>query len=278
MVSRIGKYKVCRTIAQGSSGKVKECIDNDGQRYAIKIIDVSTTKANQTLENIKREVCVLKEFSTIHPNICTLHKVLCSSHKLFLVFDYCETDLYELIFKKHNLSEDRAACYFYQICEALHALHSHSIAHRDIKPENILLINESIRISDFGLSRIVYNSCASTFVGTIYYCAPEILNAYFDKNKKYNAFKSDIWSLGAVLYCMLVGHFPFHSPDQEELVTLICSAKFSIPTFISDSAKNLLKRILVADPGDRISLAMILQHHWFVEQGVGVVNGKTEKL
>lgn len=128
-------------------------------------------------------------------------------------------DLYETIRKNGRIEEPDAAIITLQVASALNYLHERNVVHRDVKPENLLLVDKfSVKLCDFGLACHIlgplYRIC-----GTPTYCAPEVL-----RETGYST-RCDIWSLGVVLYVMLVGYAPFRAPDQTRLFKLIMQAK-----------------------------------------------------
>ncbi|KAL0215950.1 hypothetical protein P9112_008134 [Eukaryota sp. TZLM1-RC] len=192
-----------------------------------------------------------------------MYKAMFSSQKLYIVLEYCEQDLSEIILKSQGLSEQLAGHYMHQICLGIAALHSHNIAHRDLKPENILLVQHSIRISDFGVSRLVKDSSAITPCGTIFYTAPDIIRVEQAQETQYDALKCDVWSTGIILYVMLTGSFPFYDKCLNKLKLKILSCKFFLPQTISPGAADLLQRILVPYQHDRPSITEVLLHPYF---------------
>jgi serine/threonine protein kinase len=139
-------------------------------------------------------------------------------------------------------------------------LHTHQVCHRDLKPENILLDEENnVKLADFGLSNIMrdgiflYSSC-----GSPNYAAPELING-----KYYNGSSIDIWSCGVILYTLLTGALPFNEKQTAKLYNKIRECKYVLPENLSDSAKDLIFRMLQKDPLNRISISEIKQHKWF---------------
>lgn len=134
--------------------------------------------------------------------------------------------------------------------------------HRDIKLDNVLLDNErGVKICDFGVSKIITkHQFIKEQCGTPAYIAPEII-----ADNGYEGFFADIWSLGIVLYAMLQGTVPFKAPNMKELLAVITTKGFSFPVKISPEAKDLVERMLVVNPPDRISLPEILSHAWLKE-------------
>lgn len=165
--------------------------------------------------------------------------------------------------------EREAALITYQILEALQYLHLAGIVHRDLKPENILVERDPqtnevlhIKLTDFGLSKIIVpgeimmDSC-----GTPAYVAPEVLlkNGYQKE--------VDIWSTGVILYTMLARALPFHSSDRKKTFKLIKEADADMTgevwDAISEDCKDLLRKMLIKNPKERITVDDALKHPFF---------------
>jgi 5'-AMP-activated protein kinase, catalytic alpha subunit len=168
-------------------------------------------------------------------------------------------ELFDLICKR-KLSENEARKIFQQIIFGIEYLHTHQVAHRDLKPENILLDEENnVKIADFGLSNVMrdgiflYSSC-----GSPNYAAPELINGKF-----YNGASIDIWSCGVILYALLTETLPFDEEHIPKLYQKIRECKYTLPQVLSDTAKDLIFRMLQGDPMNRITISEIKQHKWF---------------
>ena len=162
--------------------------------------------------------------------------------------------------------------YAYDVFQAVDYLHKQNppIIHRDIKPENILFCGETLKIADFGWSNLK-DQVRHTFCGTPEYLAPEML-----MEKGHNE-KLDVWTLGILLYEMLVGVPPFTPKDlegkrkgeiEEELKNNIVNGKVEYPSYLSADAVDLLGKLLVRKPGDRISCHDALRHRFFINNGL----------
>jgi tRNA A-37 threonylcarbamoyl transferase component Bud32 len=226
-----------RVIGKGSFGRVLlvKKKDND-QIFAMKVLmKASILKRNQ-VEHTKTERTVLEHIR--HPFIVTLRYAFQNKANLYLVLDYCAGgELFFHLGKDGKFDEKRAKFYSAQIVLALEYLHDLGIVYRDLKPENVLLdANGNIALTDFGLSKegINDNSSAHSFCGTPEYLAPEILR------RSGHGRAADWWSLGALLYEMLVGMPPFYSRDRERLFTKILKANLRYPQHLSEDAKSLL--------------------------------------
>ena len=161
------------------------------------------------------------------------------------------------------MNENEARRIFQQIIFGVEYLHTHQVSHRDLKPENILLDEDNnVKIADFGLSNVMrdgiflYSSC-----GSPNYAAPELINGKF-----YNGSSIDIWSCGVILYTLLTGTLPFDEKQIPKLYQKIRECKYILPQILSDSAKDLIFRMLQKDPMNRITIPEIKQHKWFSNQ------------
>ena len=161
------------------------------------------------------------------------------------------------IFGEKYFSEEKIMQYFYQICRGLQYIHSKNIIHRDIKSQNIFLMkNGKLKIGDFGIAKALTETKnnASTVIGTPYYFSPEIING-----EPYN-YKTDIWSLGVVLYEMCCLKLPFESNNIAQLSIKIMKGKYDpIPNRYSKNMANLIKDMLNIDQKLRPNITEVMQ-------------------
>ena len=154
--------------------------------------------------------------------------------------------------------------YFQQLMDAVSYCHARGVCHRDLKPENLLLDAAGrLKISDFGLSSIPEHHGQSmeslqTTCGTPNYVAPEVL-----RGAGYDGRSADVWSCGCILYVLAAGTMPFDEPQLGALFLVIANAKFNVPAHFSPELRDLITRILTADPKMRISTDQIREHAWF---------------
>ena len=172
--------------------------------------------------------------------------------------------------EKERFSEAEARDVIAPIFDALIYCHALGIVHRDIKPENLLFNRRDfnravIKVSDFGLARFVdEEKLATTTCGTPGYVAPEVL-----EQRPYNQ-SCDFWSVGVVLFILLSGGPPFYNPDQFEMFEKIKQAEYSFEALswqgVSAEAKDLITKLLVADPAQRLTGEQIMAHPWILGQ------------
>jgi NIMA (never in mitosis gene a)-related kinase len=174
--------------------------------------------------------------------------------------EYCEAgDLYNFINKQRGrlLPERTILFFFNQICQAIQYIHNKNILHRDIKSQNIFLAKENVlKIGDFGIAKILHGThdYARTCIGTPYYLSPEVW-----ENKPYDA-KSDLWSLGCVLYEMATLKHAFEAGCMKNLMLKILRGSYPpISPKYSYDLRNLVAALLRKKPRERPSLASILR-------------------
>ncbi|XP_059457559.1 CBL-interacting serine/threonine-protein kinase 5-like [Corylus avellana] len=257
-----GKYEMGRLLGQGTFAKVyygKNLVSDES--VAIKLINKDNVKKEGLIEQIKREISVMRLVR--HPNVVELKEVMATKAKIFFVMEYVKGG--ELFAKvaKGKLKEDLARKYFQQLVSAIDFCHSRGVSHRDLKPENLLLDdNEDLKVSDFGLSALpeqLWNDgLLHTQCGTPAYVAPEVL-----RKKGYDGAKADIWSCGVILFVLLAGYLPFQADNLMKMYRKVFKAEFEFPQWFSTDAKQLISQLLVSDPAKRISILEIMQNPWF---------------
>ncbi|CAG8534211.1 7323_t:CDS:2, partial [Ambispora leptoticha] len=198
---------------------------------------------------------------------------------IYIVMEYVpEKEFFDLIYEKRCLTENQTRKAFYQIFNAIKYLHDRNIIHRDLKPENILMVDKekmTLKLSDFGLSKLLGNSdeVMTTLCGTPTYVAPEILTSR--ESRSYNS-KVDMWSLGVILYVCLCGFPPFSNDrSPPRLTEQIRNGNYAFPSpmwdTISDNAKDLISKLLVTNPDQRLSADQAIEHP-FMKNGVLEIN------
>ncbi|KAK1333040.1 hypothetical protein QTO34_006573 [Cnephaeus nilssonii] len=170
-----------------------------------------------------------------------------------------EGDLREHLESHGPLSERQARAAFRQVVSALQYCHRRGIAHRDLKPDNILLDEDgTVKLADFGFGRRVSDdSKLSTFCGTFYYMAPEVL-----RQEPYDGRKADVWSLGVTLYRTVTGTVPFQGQSLAKIKRQVLAGQFEAPPRMSREGKQLLRWLLTVDPSQRPTLDEVMQHPW----------------
>ncbi|XP_024146817.1 serine/threonine-protein kinase Nek2 [Oryzias melastigma] len=267
MPSCVDDYEVLYTIGSGSYGRCQKIKrKSDGKILVWKELDYGTM-AESEKQMLVSEVNLLRELK--HPNIVRYYDRIIDRRKttLYIIMEYCEGgDLSCLISRcikeRKYLEEQFILRVMVQLSLALKECHRRcdgraTILHRDLKPANIFLdANQNVKLGDFGLARILNHdtSFAKTFVGTPYYMSPEQIN-----RMSYNE-KSDIWSLGCLLYELCALSPPFTAYNQKELAEKIREGKFRrIPFRYSEELNSLISRMLNLKDYLRPSVESILQ-------------------
>ena len=256
-----GQFILGEEIGKGTFGVVKLATHIiTGEKVAVKIFyKEKILKDESDKKRLEKEIKILKVLR--HRNIVQLYNSFQTSSSIFLVMEYIKgQELFEIIIKKKRLSELESLLYFQQLISGIEYLGKLGIAHRDLKPENLLINSKKeLKIADFGLSNIYKkNQLLSTPCGSPSYAAPEMLSG-----QKYSGLAADIWSCGVILFTMLCGRLPFEDNDNVKLYEKIKRGNFTIPEYISENGKDLLKKILNVDPEKRYDITQIKQHAWF---------------
>ncbi|KAH9257607.1 hypothetical protein BASA81_004056 [Batrachochytrium salamandrivorans] len=257
---KIGRYLIGKTLGHGSFGKVKQAVHMyTGNQVAIKIIPRKRINTPEMIEKVKREVQILKMMR--HPHIIHLHEVLEAPSEIFLVMELVQgQELFDYLVAKGRLHEEEARRLFQQMVSALSYCHLNGVVHRDLKPENILISQEgSIKVADFGLANVMYDGeFLRTSCGSPNYAAPEVIEGLL-----YAGAEVDVWSLGVILYAMLVGSLPFDDEIISRLFKRIMAGSYPMPSYLSDDSRMLLSRMLCVDSLKRITFAEIRKTSWF---------------
>ena len=267
------KYKPTKLLGTGSFGSVYEAKNTIFQNVvAMKVINKDPNNELDEQE-IRNEIDILKKLS--HPNIVKIYEFYVSNSHYYIVTEFCrDGELFSYI--KNKYSERQLAVLFYQVFSGLWYLHDNKILHRDIKLENIMISqkekdNETgeelfwVKIIDFGTAKIFEkNKKEKDVVGSSYYIAPEVLKQNYNE-------KCDTWSVGVILYMMLVGRAPFDGKDDEEIILKINSADYNSkePKLMKHSpeVRDLVSKLLQKDTDKRYSAKEAIAHPWFQKYG-----------
>lgn len=261
----ITDYVILKKLGDGSFGSVflAQHTQTKLQR-AIKQIPKSRIKRQDRLQN---EVNIMR--AADHPNIVKLYEVREDRRNIYMIQEYCEGgELFDYILSKGHLNEMEAVDLFRQILTAIRYLHSSNTCHRDLKPENILFAyegdNAPLKLIDFGLARMCENEydLMSSQAGTPFYISPEILKGSYGKS-------TDLWSAGVILYIMLSGYPPFYAENEAEILRKVRKGKFSFtgPEWrqVSENGKDLITKLLKANPDERLTVEQAIEHPWLVQ-------------
>ncbi|XP_019412198.1 PREDICTED: ribosomal protein S6 kinase beta-2 isoform X3 [Crocodylus porosus] len=252
---RIGPhcFELLRVLGKGGYGKVfqvrKVQGTNAGRIFAMKVLKKAKIACNaKDTAHTKAERNILEAIK--HPFIVDLIYAFQTGGKLYLILECLSGgELFMQLEREGIFLEDTACFYLSEITLALGHLHSNGIIYRDLKPENIMLNSQGhIKLTDFGLCKesIHDGAVTHTFCGTIEYMAPEIL-----VRSGHNC-AVDWWSLGALMYDMLTGSPPFTAENRKKTIDKILKGKLVLPPYLTPDARDLLKKFLKRNPGQRI--------------------------
>ncbi|KAK3150309.1 hypothetical protein QOZ80_3AG0231550 [Eleusine coracana subsp. coracana] len=259
----VGDYELQRLVGKGSFAKVfRAAHRRTGARVAVKAIDRELVD-KRVHEGILQEREILNSIS--HPNILRLLDTIDTGKVLYLVLEYCDGgDLDSFLTKRGRLPEATAKDLMRQLAEGLKVLRGKNIVHRDLKPQNLLLSTNGdaiiLKIGDFGFARSLMNeNLAATICGSPLYMAPEIW-----QGKDYDA-KSDLWSVGVILFQLVTGQLPFPGSNYYQLrQNILTSEKLHFPSAVEadlcQDCIDLCKRLLLLDPEKRISFEEFFNH------------------
>jgi cyclin-dependent kinase 2 len=290
----LNKYQNIEKIGEGAYGVVYRAIEkNTDAIVALKKIQFEY-KENGILSTTIREISLLKELN--HQNIVKLYNVFHYQKQLYLVFEYCEIDLKRLmeIHPYFGNNIELIKFYLFQIMAGISYCHQRRVLHRDLKPQNLLIdpLSNNVKIADFGLARS-FEMSVKIFtheVVTLWYRAPEILLGSCNYGTSI-----DIWSIGCIFAEMIIGK-PLFPGDSEidQLYKIFCllgtpneniwpgvsklpDYSHCFPKWSQDRSRNLtsclgkteynlLYRMLIFIPEERITARDAMQHYFFVQR------------
>ncbi|ONI32306.1 hypothetical protein PRUPE_1G360100 [Prunus persica] len=263
-------YTLEKELGRGQFGVTRLCTEKaTGKRYACKSISRRKLSTSKDIDDVRREIMILQHL-TGQPNIVEFKGAYEDRQNLHLVMELCSGgELFDRITAKGSYSERQAAQIFRQIVNVVHVCHFMGVMHRDLKPENFLLVskeeNAPLKAIDFGLSVFIeQGKVYRDIVGSAYYVAPEVLERNYGK-------EIDVWSAGVILYILLAGAPPFWAETERGIFEAIMQAKLDLQSSpwpsISDSAKDLIKKMLTRDAKKRITAAEVLEHPWMTKDG-----------
>jgi len=243
MESKHQNLKVIKVLGRGAFGEVKLVQNEMGMEFALKNVNIGD---KNEIDVAHQEAMFL--FKLNHKNIIRFQQAFTDNHGLSILMEYADGgSLYDKLVESHkkgeHLEEVQILKWTGQLASALHYLHKKNIIHRDIKPQNVLLNSEeTLKLADLGISKILESTVASahTFAGTKAYMSPEILD-----EGVYDC-KTDIWSMGVMLYQLLTFQIPFNKVSDQIKGTYI-----PLPDTISPVFHGLIKRTLEVDPHKR---------------------------
>ena len=266
---QIRKYYKGRLLGKGGFAKCYEFTCSENKKiFAAKVVAKSGLVKSRAKQKLISEIKIHK--SLHHPQIVAFEHYFEDTENVYILLEMCHNQtLNELLKRRKRLTEIEVQCYIVQLIKALKYLHSHRVIHRDLKLGNLFLTDKmELKVGDFGLATKLdfEGERKRTVCGTPNYIAPEILDG-----KTGHSYEVDIWSLGVIIYTLIIGKPPFETRDVKTTYKRIKMNAYSFPetAIISEAAKNLISQILVTDPAKRPTLDQILTHDFF-NQGTSI--------
>ncbi|KAF5733668.1 Calcium dependent protein kinase 1 [Tripterygium wilfordii] len=264
-------YGLGRKLGQGQFGTTFLCVEKGtGKQYACKSIAKRKLLTEEDVEDVRREIQIMHHLAG-HPNVISIKGAYEDAMAVHVVMELCAGgELFDRIIQRGHYTERKAAELIRTIVGVVEACHSLGVMHRDLKPENFLLVSKEedslLKTIDFGLS--VFFKPGEKFtdvVGSPYYVAPEVLR------KRYGP-EADVWSAGVILYIILSGVPPFWAETEQGIFEQVLHGDLDFSSdpwpSISESAKDLVRKMLVRDPRRRMTAHEVLCHPWVHEDGV----------
>ncbi|CEG40457.1 plk protein kinase [Plasmopara halstedii] len=262
----ISEYTLLEFLGEGATAQVYLAQhETSGANVAIKVIDKLLIRRAQLENKIRQEMVLHAELR--HPNVLHVESVFEDARNYYMILEYCAQRSIAAVVKtlpSRKLDEKMAKNIFRQALAGVMYLHASGVIHRDLKLANLLLSDTGeVKISDFGLATRLGDNHV-TMCGTPNFIAPEVLMA---ENEPYDE-AVDVWSLGCILYCLLIGKPPFEGRKVGETLENVANAgqnPLQFPDGLSSSAIDLVKRLLTSDPRSRPSAEQISHHPWLRE-------------
>ncbi|XP_034044771.1 serine/threonine-protein kinase PLK1 [Thalassophryne amazonica] len=254
------RYTRGRFLGKGGFAKCYEITDVETKQvFAGKIVPKSLILKQHQREKMTSEIAIHKSLN--HPHIVGFHGFFEDDDFVFVVLEICRRrSLLELHKRRKAVTEPEARYYMMQLFKGVQYLHNNRVIHRDLKLGNIFLNDDmEVKIGDFGLATKIEfeGERKKTLCGTPNYIAPEVLC------KKGHSYEVDVWSLGCILYTLLVGKPPFETSCLKETYSRIKKNNYVIPWHINPVASSLIKRMLHADPAQRPSVSELQADEFF---------------
>ncbi|CAL9166015.1 calcium-dependent protein kinase 10-like isoform X1 [Musa acuminata AAA Group] len=264
-------YSLGRKLGQGQFGTTYLCVEKEtGKEYACKSILKRKLMTEEDVQDVRREIQIMHHLSG-HPSVISIKGAYEDAVAVHVVMELCAGgELFDRIIQKGHYTERKAAELARVIVGVVEACHSMGVMHRDLKPENFLFVNQMedspLKTIDFGLSIFFRpGEIFTDVVGSPYYVAPEVLK------KRYGR-EADVWSAGVIIYILLSGVPPFWAETEQGIFEEVLHGKLDFQSdpwpSISNSAKELVRKMLVRDPRRRLTAHDVLCHPWVQIDGV----------
>ncbi|PUZ36672.1 hypothetical protein GQ55_9G056900 [Panicum hallii var. hallii] len=264
-------YTIGKKLGQGQFGTTYLCVEKaTGREFASKSIAKRKLLTEEDVEDVRREIQIMHHLAG-HANVVSIVGAYEDAVAVQLVMELCAGgELFDRIIQRGHYSEKAAAQLTRVIVGVVEACHSLGVMHRDLKPENFLFVNQEedspLKTIDFGLS--IFFKPGEIFtdvVGSPYYVAPEVLLKHYGR-------EVDVWSAGVIIYILLSGVPPFWDESEQGIFEQVLKGDLDFSSepwpSISESAKDLVRKMLIRDPKKRLTAHEALCHPWVCVDGV----------
>ncbi|KAG5503808.1 hypothetical protein JIQ42_07325 [Leishmania sp. Namibia] len=253
------RFQCGRVLGRGGFAKCYEVTDETGT-YALKAVNRASLEKPKTLQKLHSEISIHRRMK--HKHIVEFLRTFRDRYYVYMLLEKCDHGTLMDLLKVRRFSVAETQYVMLQCLSAMQYMHSECVIHRDLKPGNIMLDRElNVKIGDFGLAaELQYDGERKrTICGTPNYIAPEII----DHKSHGHSYEVDTWSLGVILYTLLVGQPPFQMEDVESTYKRIRQCRYDFPSSVPDNARDLITQILQSSPAHRPTLMDIRQHSFF---------------
>ncbi|KAH8419639.1 hypothetical protein KR222_011625, partial [Zaprionus bogoriensis] len=263
------EYEVQHLLGKGGFACVykAKCLHTH-QDVAIKMIDKKLIQSSGLTNRVRQEVDIHSRLK--HPSVLQLYTFFQDANYVYLVLELADNgELHRYMNQqmKRPFTEEEAASILRQVVAGLLYLHSHNIMHRDISLSNLLLSKDmQVKIADFGLATQLKrpDERHMTMCGTPNYISPEVVSHMS------HGLPADLWSVGCMLYTLLVGRPPFDTDAVQSTLNKVVQSDYTMPTHLSYEARDLIDKLLRKNPHERISLEQVLRHPFMLKAAGGI--------
>ncbi|KZP18168.1 Pkinase-domain-containing protein [Athelia psychrophila] len=268
--SRGFSYKRVGFLGEGGFARVYEIETVNHERLACKVVTKNSLKTKKAKTKLYAEIKIHKSLQ--HPNIVGFQECFEDEANVYMTLELCPSgSLMDMLRRRRRFTEPEARFFMVQLIGACHYMHTHQVIHRDLKLGNLFLdADMNVKVGDFGLAALIESpgERKKTICGTPNYIAPEVL---FDTANGHS-FEVDTWSIGVILYTLVIGRPPFQTKDVKTIYKRIRDNEYEFPADreVSQDARELVQEILTPDPQQRPTLHEIVDHSFFIE---GIVPG-----
>ncbi|KAF7331913.1 Serine/threonine-protein kinase [Mycena kentingensis (nom. inval.)] len=259
------KFQRVGFLGEGGFARVYEIMDPANKRLACKVVTMTSLKTKKAKTKLYAEIKIHRSLS--HPNIVKFIDCFEGDDNVYITLELCPSgSLMDLLRRRKRFTEGEARFFMVQLIGACQYMHNQSVIHRDLKLGNLFLDGHmNIKVGDFGLAALIESpgERKKTICGTPNYIAPEVL---FDTASGHS-FEVDTWSIGVILYTLVVGRPPFQTKDVKAIYQKIRTNDYNFPApppaSPSVPARSLITEILTQNPAERPTLVAIVAHEWF---------------